>query len=217
MKRLLIFIIPFLILGCSKKLEINDKITEIKYNNYVIDSGDFNKIKNMIGTNFNKKYGGKLSDKLMIKTTKNIYYFYLDNEMIKYNGMVQYNNKLNNFLNDLIKKYTNKDFYFIDYKKNYEEGGNNILLDKTSNYIILNFKEDVYDFRINEIEKSNDKFDDVNLLYSQDVVSENIVIRKTIDYENPDIKISFKNKYGYTFSIIPFYINDNLKFNVKIA
>lgn len=217
MKRLLVFIIPFLILGCSKRLEINDKITEIKYNNYVIDSSDFNKVKNLMGTNFNKKYGGNLSNKLIIKTTKNIYYFNLNDEMIKYGDKVQYNNKLNKFFKSLTRKYTNRNFYSIEYRKNYENGDNNIFLDKTSNYIILNFKEKVYDFRINEIEKNNDKFNEVNLLYSQDEVSENIVIRKTIDYESPDIKISFKNKYGYTFSIIPFYINDNLNFNVKVA
>ena len=53
-------------------------------------------------------------------------------------------------------KYTNMDFYTIDYMKNYEANNDEktILLDKTSNYIVINFGEKVRNFKINEIEQA---------------------------------------------------------------
>ena len=95
--------------------------------------------------------------------------------------------------------------------KNYEANRDDqtVLLDKTSNYIVINFGEKVSNLKINEIEVENDKFTDVDLLYSEDNVNESkVIIRKSINYENPDIKISFENKYNYVVSIIPTYNSD---------
>ena len=47
---------------------------------------------------------------------------------------------------------------------------------------------------------------DDDLIYSEESVNESqIIIRKSVNYESPDIRISFENKYGYIVSIIPTY------------
>ena len=210
MRKIIILIIPFLLFGCSSNLEIEGKITEIKYNDVLINEDDFDNIKKMINTTYDKKEDKDLTNKLTIKTTKDIYYFSLSDDELKYDGKVGENTKLNTYLQKLTKKYTDKNFYTIDYMKNYEANSDEqtILLDKTSNYIVINFGEKVSNFKINAIEQDGDKYKDVDLIYSQNNVNESkVIIRKSINYETPDIRISFENKYNYVVSIIPTYNN----------
>lgn len=215
MKKLLIFLCIFLICGCQKSLEINGKITEIKYNDVLIAESDFESIEKLINKSYDKNEEKDLANKLTIKTNKDIYYFSLSDDEIKYGGKVAKNTELNNYLRDLTDKYTNMNFYTIDYMKNYEANSDekSILLDKTSNYIIINFGKKVMNFKINEIEEENGKFSDIDLLYSMDSVNEGkIIIRKSIDINIPDIRISFENEYGYSISIIPIYDDGKVQF-----
>lgn len=215
MKKLLIFLCIFLICGCQKSLEINGKITEIKYNDVLIAESDFESIEKLINKSYNKNEEKDLVNKLTIKTNKDIYYFSLSDDEIKYGGKVAKNTELNNYLRDLTDKYTNMNFYTIDYMKNYEANSDekSILLDKTSNYIIINFGKKVMNFKINEIEEENGKFSDIDLLYSMDSVNEGkVIIRKSIDMSIPDIRISFENEYGYSISIIPIYDDGKVQF-----
>ena len=215
MKKLLIFLCIFLICGCQKSLEINGKITEIKYNDVLIAESDFESIEKLINKSYDKNEGKDLANKLTIKTNKDIYYFSLSDDEIKYGGKVAKNTELNNYLRDLTDKYTSMNFYTIDYMKNYEANSDekSILLDKTSNYIIINFGKKVMNFKINEIEEENGKFSDIDLLYSMDSVNEGkVIIRKSIDMSIPDIRISFENEYGYSISIIPIYDDGKVQF-----
>ncbi len=217
MRKVLFLLISILILGCSKTLDIHGNITEIKYNDIYINKTDFNKVKELINITYDKNEDKDLANKLTIKTTDDIYYFSLSDDELKYDGKVASNTKLNSYLQSLTKKYTDKNFYAIDYMKNYEATNDDktILLDKTSNYIIINFGEKVNNLKINEIEFKNDKYMDIDLLYSLDDVDESkVIIRKSINYESPDIRISFENKYGYVVSIIPIYNGnkDNVEF-----
>lgn len=215
MKKLLIFLCIFLICGCQKSLEINGKITEIKYNDVLIVESDFESIEKLINKSYDKNEEKDLANKLTIKTNKDIYYFSLSDDEIKYGGKVAKNTELNNYLRDLTDKYTNMNFYTIDYMKNYEANSDekSILLDKTSNYIIINFGKKVMNFKINEIEEENGKFSDIDLLYSMDSVNEGkVIIRKSIDMSIPDIRISFENEYGYSISIIPIYDDGKVQF-----
>ena len=208
MRKIIVVLAIFLLVGCSSTLDINGKITEIKYNNILINEEDFEKVKNLINNTFEKDEDRDLANKLTIKTTNDIYYFSLSDDELKYGGKVADNTKLNTYLHALTKKYTDRDFYTIDYMKNYEANSNEqiILLDKTSNYIVINFGEKVTNFKINEIEDKNDKYMDIDLLYSEEGVNKRqIIIRKSINLESPDIRISFENKYGYIVSIIPTY------------
>ena len=218
MRKIIILFIFLCLCGCSKILEIKGKITEIKYNDVLINSKDYDKIIDLINVDYNKNEDKDLVNKLTIKTTKDIYYFSLDNENIKYGDKSSKNDKLNTYLQDLTKKYTDKDFFTIDYMKNYESNNDDdtILLDKTSNYIVINFGKKVSNLKINEIEINNDKYTDIDLLYTLKDVGDKVIIRKTIDYDNPDIRISFKNEYGYTFSIIPFYDDEKLEFKTNL-
>ena len=208
MRKIIILLAIFLLAGCSSTLDIKGKITEIRYNDILINEEDFDKVKNLINNTYEKDEDKDLANKLTIKTTNDIYYFSLSNDELKYDGKVADNTKLNTYLQDLTKKYTNRDFYTIDYMKNYEANSDDqtVLLDKTSNYIVINFGEKVTNFKINEIEEENDKYMDIDLLYSEESVNESqIIIRKSVNFESPDIRISFENKYGYIVSIIPTY------------
>ena len=222
MKQFIIILSVFLFCGSSKTLDIHGDITEIKYNDVFINKDDFDDIKKLINMNYDKSEDKDLSNKLTIKTTDDIYYFSLNDEELKYDGKVAYNDKLNSYLQSLTDKYTNMDFYTIDYMKNYEANSDDhtILLDKTSNYIVINFGEKVSNFKINEIEQANDKFVDVNLVYEENSIDEGtVIIRKSVSYDVPDIRISFENKYGYVVSIIPTYNKDKdaVEFNTTFA
>ncbi len=211
MRKVLFLLISLLVFGCSKTLDIHGDITEIKYNDVYINKNDFKKVKELISKTYDKNEDKDLANKLTIKTTDDIYYFSLSDDELKYDGKVASNTKLNSYLQSLTKKYTDKNFYTIDYMKNYEATNDDktILLDKTSNYIIINFGEKVSNLKINEMEFENDKYMDIDLLYSLDNVDDSkIIIRKSINYDSPDIRISFENKYGYVVSIIPIYNND---------
>ena len=218
MRKIILLFIFLCLSGCSKNLEIKGKITEIKYNDVLINSKDYDKVIDLINKDYNKNEDKDLVNRLTIKTTKDIYYFSLDNENIKYGDKSSKNDSLNIYLQDLTKKYTNKDFFTIDYMKNYESNNDDetILLDKTSNYIVINFGKKVRNFKINEIEEENGKFSDIDLLYTLKDVDNKVIIRKTIDYDKPNIRISFKNEYGYTFSIIPFYNDEKLEFKTTL-
>ena len=214
MRKIIVLLVIFLLAGCSSTLDINGKITEIKYNDILINKDDFNKVKKLINNTYEKEEEKDLANKLTIKTTDDIYYFSLNDDKLKYGGKVTENKKINKYLQSLTDKYTNMDFYTIDYMKNYEANNDEktILLDKTSNYIVINFGEKVRNFKINEIEQANDKYSDVDLVYSSDNIDEStVIIRKSINYDIPDMRISFENKYGYVVSIIPRYNNDTDK------
>lgn len=222
MRKIIVLLVIFLLAGCSSTLDINGKITEIKYNDILINKEDFNEVKKLINNTYEKEEEKDLANKLTIKTTDDIYYFSLNDDKLKYGGKVTENKKINKYLQSLTDKYTNMDFYTIDYMKNYEANNDEktILLDKTSNYIVINFGEKVRNFKINEIEQSNDKYSDVDLVYSSDNIDEStVIIRKSINYDIPDMRISFENKYGYVVSIIPRYNNDTdkIEFDTSFA
>ena len=222
MRKIIVLLVIFLLAGCSSTLDINGKITEIKYNDILINKDDFNEVKKLINNTYEKEEEKDLANKLTIKTTDDIYYFSLNDDKLKYGGKVTENKKINKYLQSLTDKYTNMDFYTIDYMKNYEANNDEktILLDKTSNYIVINFGEKVRNFKINEIEKANDKYSDVDLVYSSDNIDEStVIIRKSINYDIPDMRVSFENKYGYVVSIIPRYNNDTdkIEFDTSFA
>ena len=218
MHKIILLFIFLCLSGSSKNLQIKRKITHLKYNDLLINSKDYDKVIDLINKDYNKNEDKDLVNRLTIKTTKDIYYFSLDNENIKYGDKSSKNDSLNIYLQDLTKKYTNKDFFTIDYMKNYESNNDDetILLDKTSNYIVINFGKKVSNLKINEIEEENGKFSDIDLLYTLKDVDNKVIIRKTIDYDKPNIRISFKNEYGYTFSIIPFYNDEKLEFKTTL-
>lgn len=213
MKKLIIFILILCLTGCSYKIDLHDEITEIKYNDLTIIKEDYNNIKKLINNKYyNNKPDEKFTDKLSIKTTKNLYSFNLSDNYISINNYYSKNTKLNNYLKKLEDKYQNKDFYEISYQKNNNQNNQNnevVKLDNTSNQIIINFNEKIKNFKINQINYTNNKYEDIDLLYSKENINDKVIIGKTISYDNPDIRISFTNKYNYEVSIIPTYNNQN--------
>ena len=213
MRKLIVFLFVLLLTGCGVKPNIEGETSEIKYNDTYIVSSDYNKIKNMVSNHTYLNGEEELKNSLVIKTDKDIYSFKLSDDFISYNGKMTKDSEINKYLQDLTKKYHDRDFYEINYVKDFEDGDNEIIsLDKTSNYIVIKFSEKVTNFKINEILNDGDDYSDVDLLYSKESVNKDVIIRKSIDYKEPDIRISFTNEYGFRFSIIPRYNDDKLEF-----
>ena len=208
MKKIILILCILLITGCSKEFKIEGDIKEIKYNDLTILEDEYNNIKDLINIEFEENKNIKNpNNKLTIKTDKDIYYYTLSDKYLIYDEYYAENKKLLPYLNGIKDKYHNTNFYTIDYIKNYDPSDSNIniSLDKTSNYIIIKLTDKIKNFKINEIEY-DDKYNDIDLLYSEEnVSSDSIIIKKTVPYNAPDIRISFENIYNYSISIIPTY------------
>ena len=228
MKKIIILIsLTLLLTGCNK-LNINNNITNITYNNHKIDETDYGNILDHI--NDITFYCGKKQDyydqSLVVNTNEEIFNFHLSNNYYmgyqKDNKYCYTKNKevvknLVTTLDSLINKYKNIDIYNIKYAENYDIDGNefNIKLDKSIFYIILENTKGITNLKINEIEYTSDNYEEIDLIYDKDLIIENkIIIRKNL-ISNPNIKISFINNYGYIVNIIPIVNNNNITFEIE--
>lgn len=225
MKPLIIFIILLSVTGCGQKLTIEDEVINMNYYNFQIQEEDYPDIINTIetATFYCGKKKNNYNNFLTISTTDSIITFsILEEKQLEYHKNNQYcysseGEKLILLLNRIANKYTSDQFYSVQFVENYEESNDdlNIRLDKSSKYIVISINDYISDFRINEIDIKENTFEEVNLIYSQQTINQNtIVIRKQVT-NTPTFKISFTNKYGYTFNIIPTYndITEQVEFN----
>jgi hypothetical protein len=227
MKRLLIIcLLSFLLLGCNSydiNLNSNDFI-DVKYNDITIISTDYPNITSIINKiDFDKvKIDDTFDNNLVIITSNDIFNFYIStNNNIKYKNSsdTYYSSdsdniqELVNYLNEISSKYSNNNFYSIDYINDYEISNDDLFikLDSHSNLLIINSTIDIFNFKIHTIEFSNEKYNDTNLLYDNDYIpsNKNIIIRKTINNPISDIRISFESPYNYIVSLIPKYDSNN--------
>lgn len=228
-KILFIIFLCFILAGCnSSKIYIKyDDIIEIQYNDLVIMDGDYKNIIDIVNNiNFNdKEITGNFNNTLLIKTNNDIYRISIsDNYYLKYenNDKILYSSEsknikqLLNTLTSIKEKYINQQFYTIEYETNYEINNDDFLikLDNQNNVFIITTSLPINNLRINDIEYIDDNYNDINLIYNNnDVVTNKIIIRKTINKENPNFRISFTTPYNYVVSIIPIYDKNNNKVN----
>jgi len=218
MKKILLILIILTLTGCTTKVTLEGEITEIKYNDTTIQKNDYKKVKELLNTEFGKGNGEELPNQLTIKTKKDIYYYKVSDNYVSHEGKYAKNKKLGKYLNTLKNKYHDTKFYNISYDNKHEKNEDdiNISLDKTSNYIIIKIKNQIKNFKINEIEYQEDTYKDIDLIYEEKLINnQNIAIRKSISYSKPDIRISFSNEYGYNVSIIPTYEDGEIKFKTN--
>lgn len=230
MKKIVIILTLLLITGCKQKLNINEEIININYNEYNIQQNDYSSIlKTLNEINFScgkdRRYNGNL---LSVSTTNSVINFTIsDDYYIVFPQDNKYcyskEEKVKNLvflLNGIIKRYTSDDFYNIRFMYDYIESDDetNIRLDKSNQYVIIKLDEPITSLKINEIEFKDNHYEEINLIYQKEKLNQNtIVIRKEIN-ELPNYKISFVNKYGYTFHIIPIYdgITGNIAFETEV-
>lgn len=228
MKKIIILIsLTLLLTGCNK-LNINNNITSMTYDNHKIDESDYGNILDYLNaiTFHCGNTQNHIDHTLVINTNKEIFNFHLSNnyymEYQKDNKYCYTKNKevvknVITTLDSLINKYKNIDIYNIKYVENYEEDGNefNIKLDKSDFYIFLENTKGITNFKINEIEYTNDNYEEIDLIYSKNLIDKNkVIIRKDL-ISDSNIKISFINNYGYSVNIIPTLNKNNITFKFE--
>ncbi len=228
MKKKLILVLLFFITGCSSKLNFNNEINRIKYNNNNIYYQDYDTIINDLNSikwNCDKKDNNYNESNLIINTKDSIMNFYFSNNYYmeyKNNNKYCYTKnkkvvkKLKNNLDNLINKYKNTDFIKLELIDNYdfEENDTIIKLDKTDSYLVLDVVDDIYNFKIHQIERNNDAIQEIDLVYDSEFIDKKILIR--IDKNNiSNYKINFKNKYNYDFEIFLNYNKNTFSFEIK--
>lgn len=228
MKKILILILLIFITGCSSKLNINNEINSIKYNNNNIYYQDYNIIINDLNSikwNCVKNDNNYNESNLIINTKDSIINFYFSNNYYmeyKNNNKYCYTKnkkvvkKLKNNLDNLINKYKNTNFIELELVDNYDydEKEAIIKLNKSNSYLVLDANEDIYNFKIHQIEKNNGAIQEIDLLYDSEFIDNKILIR--IDKNNiNNYKINFKNKYNYDFEIFLNYNENVFTYEIK--
>lgn len=228
MKKILILILLIFITGCSSKLNINNEINSIKYNNNNIYYQDYDTIINDLNSikwNCVKNDNNYTESNLIINTKDSIINFYFSNNYYmeyKNNNKYCYTKnkkvvkKLKNNLDNLINKYKNTNFIELELVDNYDydEKEAIIKLNKSNSYLVLDVNEDIYNFKIHQIEKNNGAIQEIDLLYDSEFIDKKILIR--IDKNNiNNYKINFKNKYNYDFEIFLNYNENVFTYEIK--
>ena len=228
MKKILILILLFFITGCSSKLNINNEINSIKYNNNNIYYQDYDTIINDLNSikwNCVKNDNNYNESNLIINTKDSIINFYFSNNYYmeyKNNNKYCYTKnkkvvkKLKNNLDNLINKYKNTNFIELELVDNYDydEKEAIIKLNKSNSYLVLDVNEDIYNFKIHQIEKNNGAIQEIDLLYDSEFIDKKILIRIYKNNIN-NYKINFKNKYNYDFEIFLNYNENVFTYEIK--
>ena len=221
MKKVIFIIFLVLITGCIKKITIEEEIININYKEHKIQNGDYSDVINTLKdiSFYCGKKNKNYKNFLTISTTNSLIVFSISNNNLGYHQNDQYcysNNtanteKLISLLDNIVEKYISDTFYSIEVLQNYEENNNdlNIRLDKQNEYIVITLNDYIDNFKINEIEFKNNKSEEINLIYSKEIINNNKIVIRKYTTENPTYKITFTNKYGYTFNITPIYDSKN--------
>ena len=218
---IIICIYTFFSTGCTNNLTLKkNEILEIKFDNLILLKEDYSDIisllnklnfsKRDVNTKFNHKlllstkndfYQVSLSDKNIISyTKKHITYYSSNKNTIK---------KLRNKLSKIKQRYKDKSFYKINYTTNYTENNSDkiIKIDHVNQYFKLKSEIPIIELKIHKVEKKENIYQDIDLVYQTENIQKNktIVIRMNPQKDYFKYRITFKNKYGFTTSIIPTY------------
>lgn len=215
------FLLLCLLVGCNQTtLTIKkEELQEIKYGELTLLKKEHDTISEYFQELKFKK--GELKEKdldlLTIVTNNERYqihitenhHFYYEKDEKTYYSKDQSIEDFVNYLEKLKKTYLREDFYQIEEVSQYQSGNNDLLikLDSSDHYLILTSEFTLTNFRIHKIEKEGDDYEDIDLIYQNELIEQGhrIVIRTQTAVENSMIRITFTTPYQYEVSIIPIY------------
>lgn len=224
MKKLIALIITaFLLTGCTSKMDINiSNVRNIKYNSLtLIEVDHYTIISNLNNlTLTTEPISAEYNDKLIVTTEDDIHIFDISNKSIKYrrNGKDYYTDDISimSQLNSIEINYMDDNFYDIAQVNNYDKSDTDLYLrlDNGDNYYVINTKNPLYNFKINQIIEVVDKldrpvFNEINLLYENKQLTDSHIVIRSSD----NIKITFTNKYNFETTIIPLNTEEGTHFN----
>lgn len=218
-KRFLALLLSLLLIGCDKTFTINqEEVQKISYDNVTILDKEYSNIINFFNQLIWKEgtLNESITNTLILTTKENVNTISITNQnhLIYQKDNQTYYSKdtsILDFIQYLNKKkqtYLDDTFYSIELQTDYEQENNDILikLEQGNNYYVLKSEETITDFRIHELEKKDNTFEDINVLYQKELIEKRnrIIIRLKNPKENY-IRITFSTSYGYEISIIPIY------------
>lgn len=224
MKKVILFLTIFILTGCNnKKLNINnDEITKINYNDIIIINEDYNQITTYLNQlNFKTTNKSLSNNNFTITTINDIIKFEIKDNKILYNLNDNTYQSTNKEIIDLITEnlkniesiYENNSFYTVENDNTYQPNDNDlqIKLDNSDEYTIIKTTQNLYNFKIHKIERNNNTYSDIDLLYDiNEIQSDKIIAIRYLPIEN--IRITFETKYNYIISIIPNINGEKIEF-----
>ena len=233
MKKVWLILLILLISGCARQIKLDvSTITKMEYDGLEIISDDYLKITDYLGKiNFiETKYDATYNHDFIITTNDKLYSFsisedyrikYSTDDQTYYSKDIQDIKNLLMHLKGLDLTYRSDNFFQIDDVTEYVTNENDLFIkiDSTLNYFVLTSELDITNLKINRIEYVDEKFEDVDLLYKEEIIPANkkTVIRVTYPDATPNIRISFETKYNFVVSIIPTYDGKDGGFNYLVT
>jgi len=228
MKKVLILVVIFLLVGCSKTEKLNIKaLAYFQYDNIILADEQLLDIcpllnnisfsKEKINDNFNNYIYLVTNDKILELFVSNNYNMMLiDNGVRYYSHDVKQVNILINYLQNIKDIYTNDKFYTVKIVDNYVANDNDVYinLNESNYYIVIKSQINIFNFKIVATSNIEEQINDSKELYNNDYVEKNkkIVIRINKPDSLTSYQISFDTPYGYNIVLTPSTVNDTIMF-----
>ncbi len=221
MKKVLIILVVFLLVGCSKVEKLNIKaLAFFHYDNIILAEEQLLDIcpllnnisisKSVIKDNFNNYISLVTNEKvleLFVSDKNNM--MLIDKGVRYYSKDVKQIESLMTYLQSIKEIYTNDKFYTVKVVDNYTTDSNDLYVEvnKNNHYIVIKSQINIFNFIISTTKGVDEQQQDIKELYKKDYIEKDkrIVINIDKPTSKPSYKISFDTPYGYTITLTPTY------------